>query len=74
VNILSSNYGVSAKARSPFLSSKGVDYDRSHFDYIRNSHRGRQGAGHNVYNRTGDKLGSVDDIMIDKVSGRAIYA
>ena len=30
--------------------------------------------GTNVYNRTGDKLGSVDDIMIDKVSGRAIYA
>jgi len=30
--------------------------------------------GTNVYNRAGDKLGSVDDIMIDKVSGRAIYA
>ena len=28
----------------------------------------------NVYNLAGDKLGSVDDIMIDKVSGRAIYA
>lgn len=30
--------------------------------------------GANVYNPAGDKLGSVDDIMIDKVSGRAIYA
>jgi hypothetical protein len=30
--------------------------------------------GTNVYNRAGEKLGSVDDIMIDKVSGRAIYA
>jgi hypothetical protein len=27
-----------------------------------------------VYNRAGEKLGSVEDIMIDKVSGRAIYA
>ncbi len=30
--------------------------------------------GTNVYDLAGDKLGSVDDIMIDKVSGRAIYA
>ena len=30
--------------------------------------------GANVYNPAGEKLGSVDDIMIDKVSGRAIYA
>jgi hypothetical protein len=30
--------------------------------------------GTNVYNPVGDKLGNVDDIMIDKVSGRAIYA
>jgi PRC-barrel domain len=30
--------------------------------------------GTNVYNPAGDKLGSVEDIMIDKVSGRAIYA
>jgi sporulation protein YlmC with PRC-barrel domain len=30
--------------------------------------------GTNVYNAAGDKLGSVDDIMIDKVSGRTIYA
>ena len=30
--------------------------------------------GTNVYNPAGEKLGSVDDIMIDKVSGRAIYA
>jgi hypothetical protein len=30
--------------------------------------------GTNVYNLQGDKLGTVDDIMIDKVSGRAIYA
>lgn len=30
--------------------------------------------GTNVYNQAGDKLGSVDDILIDKVSGRAIYA
>jgi len=30
--------------------------------------------GTNVYNLSGDKLGSVDDIMIDKISGRAIYA
>jgi hypothetical protein len=30
--------------------------------------------GTDVYNRAGEKLGSVEDIMIDKVSGRAIYA
>jgi hypothetical protein len=27
-----------------------------------------------VYNLAGDTLGSIDDIMIDKVSGRAMYA
>ena len=30
--------------------------------------------GTNVYNTAGEKLGSVDDVMIDKSSGRAIYA
>jgi hypothetical protein len=30
--------------------------------------------GTNVYNNAGEKLGSVEDIMIDKASGRAIYA
>ena|SRR5690348_564846 len=30
--------------------------------------------GTNVYNPQGEKLGTVDDIMIDKISGRAIYA
>jgi len=30
--------------------------------------------GTNVYNLAGEKLGGVDDIMIDKVSGRAVYA
>ena len=30
--------------------------------------------GTTVYNRAGDKLGSVDDIMIDKVSGHAVAA
>ncbi len=30
--------------------------------------------GTNVYNPSGDKLGSVEDVMIDKVSGRIIYA
>jgi sporulation protein YlmC with PRC-barrel domain len=30
--------------------------------------------GTDVYNLQGEKLGTVDDIMIDKVSGRAIYA
>ena len=30
--------------------------------------------GTDVYNMNGDKLGSVDDIMLDKVSGKAIYA
>ena len=30
--------------------------------------------GTNVYNMNGDKLGTVDDIMIDKISGKAIYA
>ena len=31
-------------------------------------------TGTNVYNRSGEHLGSVEDIMMDKVSGRAIYA
>jgi sporulation protein YlmC with PRC-barrel domain len=30
--------------------------------------------GTTVYNAAGEKLGSVDDIMLDKKSGRAIYA
>jgi len=30
--------------------------------------------GSNVYNATGEKLGSVEDILIDKMSGRALYA
>ena len=30
--------------------------------------------GTDVYNRQGEKLGSVDDILLDKSSGRAIYA
>jgi len=30
--------------------------------------------GTDVYNLQGDKLGTVEDIMIDKASGRAIYA
>jgi hypothetical protein len=30
--------------------------------------------GTNVYNLAGDDLGTIDDIMIDKASGRAIYA
>ena len=30
--------------------------------------------GTSVYNLAGETLGSVDDIMIDKISGRAIYA
>jgi len=30
--------------------------------------------GTNVFNRRGEKLGHVEDIMIDKISGRACYA
>jgi sporulation protein YlmC with PRC-barrel domain len=30
--------------------------------------------GTDVYNLAGEKLGRIDDIVIDKVSGRAIYA
>lgn len=30
--------------------------------------------GTTVYNRAGDKLGTVEDVMIDKISGRAVYA
>ena len=30
--------------------------------------------GTDVFNMDGDKLGTVDDIMIDKISGKAIYA
>lgn len=30
--------------------------------------------GTDVYNTAGEKLGEVDDLMIDKVSGRVIYA
>ena len=30
--------------------------------------------GTDVYNTKGEKLGTVDDIMLDKVSGKAIYA
>jgi hypothetical protein len=30
--------------------------------------------GTNVYNPAGEKLGTIEDIMLNKVSGRAIYA
>jgi len=30
--------------------------------------------GTTVYNRSGEKLGSVDSVMIDKISGRVAYA
>jgi sporulation protein YlmC with PRC-barrel domain len=30
--------------------------------------------GSSVFNRTGEKLGSIDDIMIEKRSGKAVYA
>jgi len=30
--------------------------------------------GTNVYNPSGEKLGSIDDIMIDKATGHTIYA
>jgi len=30
--------------------------------------------GTNVYNQSGDKLGSIDDLMIDKMSGQVRYA
>jgi hypothetical protein len=33
-----------------------------------------QVKGTSVYNNNGEKLGHIEDIMIDKVSGRAIYA
>jgi sporulation protein YlmC with PRC-barrel domain len=33
-----------------------------------------QVAGTNVYNTAGDKLGSIDDLMIDKRSGQVRYA
>ncbi len=33
-----------------------------------------QVQGTNVYNEAGETLGSVEDIMIDKATGRAIYA
>ena len=33
-----------------------------------------QVEGTDVYNLQGEKLGTIDDIMIDKVSGKAIYA
>ena len=33
-----------------------------------------QVAGTSVYNMSGDKLGSVEDLMIDKTTGRVAYA
>jgi hypothetical protein len=33
-----------------------------------------QVEGTTVYNHAGDKLGSIDDLMIDKVSGQVRYA
>jgi len=30
--------------------------------------------GTNVYNAAGDKLGTIDDLVIDKVSGQVRYA
>ena len=30
--------------------------------------------GTSVYNPQGDKLGSIEDIMIDKISGKVVYA
>ena len=44
-----------------------------------NDTRGRliaadQVEGTSIYNRKGESLGSVEDVMIDKVSGRIAYA
>lgn len=33
-----------------------------------------QVTGTSVYNRAGEKLGSVEDLMLDKVSGKTCYA
>jgi len=35
---------------------------------------GNQVAGTAVYNPQGERLGSIDDVMIDKISGRIAYA
>jgi len=35
---------------------------------------GKKVEGTTVFNLAGEKVGTVDDIMIDKVSGRAVYA
>ena len=47
---------------------------RRHIDNLRIPHCCRKVNGTSVYNTAGDKLGSIDDIMLDKNSGRAIYA
>ena len=35
---------------------------------------GQQVAGTDVYDRSGEKLGTIRDVMIDKKSGRIAYA
>jgi sporulation protein YlmC with PRC-barrel domain len=47
-----------------------IDSSNTHTDVISSE----KVEGTNVYNAAGDKLGSIDELMIDKVSGQVRYA
>jgi hypothetical protein len=38
------------------------------------AHRSQQGQRNSVYNTAGEKLGSFNDVMIDKATGKSEYA
>src|SRR5262245_18229228 len=58
------------KATAATTSASGDLGTRETFDLI----AADKVEGTTVYNRAGEKLGSVDNVMIDKISGRVAYA
>src|SRR5687767_12291123 len=61
-------------ARSPQPSRQGVIYMAKTSTITSDVISSERVEGTTVYNTAGEKLGSVDDLMIDKVSGQIRYA
>lgn len=56
------------------MATKNADLDRQAHSTSGSIIAADKVEGTNVYNLVGDKLGSVDHVMIDKTSGKVCYA
>jgi len=56
------------------MATKNADLDRKAHSTSGSIIAADKVEGTNVYNLVGDKLGSVDHVMIDKTSGKVCYA